>query len=80
MTHTLKAVEMPREEALALIDRERPMWLRVHRFFAAPLRNLRRRLLVLLGIRKGDGRAQTEHFTEDGLRDRASADSERRAA
>ncbi|MBX9680227.1 MAG: hypothetical protein K2X38_15820 [Gemmataceae bacterium] len=81
MKHKMKTAEMPREEALALIDRERPWWLRIHRFVAAPLRNLRRKLLVLLGIRKGKGRAQTEHFTEDGLRDHPPADSsERRAA
>lgn len=81
LKHKLKNADMPREEALALIDRERPWWLRIHRFVAAPLRNLRRRLLVLLGIRKGKGRAQTEHFTEDGLREHPSSDpSERRAA
>ena len=51
-----------------LLDQTRPAWIRVHRFFAQPLRALRRRLLVALGIRKGDGRAQSEHFTEDGLR------------
>jgi hypothetical protein len=35
---------------------------------AVPFRNLRRRLLVVLGIRKGRGRAETEHFPEDAVR------------
>lgn len=46
----------------------RPWWIRLHRVVAQPLRQMRRRLLVLLGVRRGVGRAQTEHFTEDGLR------------
>jgi hypothetical protein len=55
-----------------MLDEARPLWIRLHRFFAQPLRALRRRLLVLIGVRKGDGRAQSEHFTEDGLRANAS--------
>jgi hypothetical protein len=35
---------------------------------AVPFRSARRRLLVLLGIRKGRGRAETEHFPEDAVR------------
>jgi hypothetical protein len=46
----------------------RPWWIRIHRLFAAPLREARRRLLVLLGVRKTLGRSHTEHFAEDAVR------------
>lgn len=46
----------------------RPWWIRIHRVFAQPLRGLRRRFLVLLGVRRGKGRAETEHFAEDAVR------------
>src|SRR5262249_51450162 len=45
-----------------------PWWIRAHRVIARPLRHLRRRLLVLFGIRKGEGRAETEAFAEDAVR------------
>src|SRR5207249_790604 len=57
----------------ALKDRQRTWWIRLHRFFAAPLREGRRRLLVLLGIRKEKGRSVTEHFAEDAVRQEADA-------
>ncbi len=46
----------------------RPWWIRLHRLIAVPFRTFRRALLVRLGIRKGIGAAQSEHFVEDGLR------------
>jgi hypothetical protein len=46
----------------------RPWWIRLHRFFARPLRNLRRRLLVKLGVRTGRGRVETEFFPEEVVR------------
>lgn len=46
----------------------RPWLVRVHRTFAQPLRTLRRRLLTVLGVRRGDGRATSEHFAEAALR------------
>ncbi len=48
--------------------RSRPAWLELHRSIGVPLRSLRRRLLVLLKIRKGDGHAATELAPEVGLR------------
>ncbi len=45
---------------------QRPWWIRLHRSIAVPFRSLRRRLLVLLGIRTGRGRVETEHEPEDG--------------
>jgi hypothetical protein len=45
-----------------------PWSIRLHRLFAQPLRSLRRRLLVLAGVRKGRGRAETEHCPEDAVR------------
>ena len=50
------------------VARQRPIWVRVHRFFAEPLRELRRRFLVKLGIRQGQGKATTELFPEDAIR------------
>jgi len=58
----------PTRENAASLEKARPLWIRVHRFFAVPLRTFRRRLLVLLGIRTGQGSVQTESFTEYGLR------------
>jgi hypothetical protein len=60
---------LPMPDAAAIVQARRPWWIRAHRMVAVPLRELRRWLLVKLGIRKGNGRAQSEHFTEDGLRD-----------
>lgn len=47
---------------------ERPWWIKAHRFVAVPFRETRRKLLVLLGIRKGKGYAKTEHAPEVGKR------------
>ncbi len=55
-----------------------PWWIRVHRLVAVPVRELRRRLLVNLGVRTGKGRVETELFVEDALR-KATPD-DRRAA
>lgn len=49
----------------------RPWWIRLHRLLAVPLRETRRRFLVLLGIRKKEGRSHTEHFAEDAVRHEA---------
>ncbi len=46
-----------------------PWWIRTHRLVARPFRELRRRLLVRLGIRSGKGRVETEVFAEHALRD-----------
>lgn len=53
------------------VQAARPFWIKLHRWIAVPFRETRRRLLVLLGIRKGKGRVETEAFAEDGLRDAA---------
>jgi len=46
-----------------------PWWIRAHRLVARPFRELRRRLLVRLGVRSGKGRVETEVFAEHALRD-----------
>lgn len=46
----------------------RPWYIDLHRFIAVPFRTFRRRLLVALGIRKGQGKPQSETFIEEGLR------------
>lgn len=57
----------------------RPWWIRAHRLIARPIREMRRRLLVRLGVRTGRGRVESEQFAEHALRaDDAGAD--RRAA
>jgi hypothetical protein len=46
-----------------------PWWIRAHRSVARPFRELRRRLLVRVGVREGKGRVETEVFAEHALRD-----------
>ena len=50
------------------MDRLRPWWIRAHRALAEPLRNARRRFLVLIGVRKGTGRAESEAAPEVAFR------------
>lgn len=50
------------------VAQQRPWWLKVHRLAAVPLRELRRRLLVALGVRTGRGRAASETAPEDAVR------------
>lgn len=50
------------------VGRARPLWVRAHRLIAEPLRQLRRGLLVKLGIRRAGGRAHSEFFPEDAVR------------
>lgn len=61
--------QFPGQDPEAYINRHRPWWIRLHRFFAVPLRFLRRRLLVALGIRSGRGSASTETNPEVAFRD-----------
>jgi len=49
-----------------------PAWLQVHRVFAVPFRQLRRRLLVARGIRTGRGAVSSEVFAEDAVRRESS--------
>jgi hypothetical protein len=46
---------------------ELPWFIQAHRLVGYPFRELRRRLLVALGIRSGAGRASTEVFPEDAV-------------
>jgi hypothetical protein len=46
-----------------------PWWIRAHRLVARPVRELRRRVLVRIGVRAGKGRVETEVFAEHALRD-----------
>jgi hypothetical protein len=54
------------------LSASRPWWIRLHRLVAVPFRELRRRLLVALGIRGGKGRAGSERFAEDAVRREAA--------
>jgi hypothetical protein len=55
-------------------EARRPWWINLHRFFAVPLRHLRRRLLVAMGIRAASGKASSETYAEDAYRhDRRAA-------
>lgn len=51
----------------AELARTRPWWIRLHRFFAMPLRTLRRGLLVRMRVRTGTGMASSEVFPEDAV-------------
>jgi hypothetical protein len=46
----------------------RPWIIRAHRQIAVPFRTLRRKLLVWIGVRRGEGRASSELAPEIGLR------------
>jgi hypothetical protein len=70
--HIIRHSTMAPAEAKAKLTAARPLWIKLHRLVAVPIREMRRRLLVLLGIRQGKGRVETEVFTEDGLRQPAT--------
>lgn len=52
----------------------RPWWIRAHRLVARPFRELRRRLLVRIGVRTGKGRVDSEQFAEHALRSDGPSD------
>jgi hypothetical protein len=54
------------------MEKHRPWWIRAHRFVAEPLRNARRRLLVLIGVRKRGGKAESEAAPEVAFRKMAA--------
>jgi hypothetical protein len=56
-------------EQQAIVKR-RPWLIRTLRSIGDPVRSLRRRLLVLLGVRTGKGRVDSEHAPEDAVRRR----------
>lgn len=58
--------------------RDFPWFIKAHRFVAKPLRTARRKLLVALRIRTGEGRVESEHFAEEAVR--LSSADQRRAA
>jgi hypothetical protein len=51
------------------LEKRIPWWIRAHRRIARPFRELRRRILVRVGVRSGRGRVETEVFAEHALRD-----------
>ena len=61
-----RLLQSNRGSAAAIVSR--PWWIRLHRLIAVPLRETRRRLLVLVGVRKAKGRSHSEHFAEDAVR------------
>lgn len=70
--HLLKHWARSRPEQCGLDEvalRKRIPWMiRAHRLVARPFREVRRRLLVKLGVRTGKGRVETEFFAEHALR------------
>lgn len=69
--HRVKHTNVDAQSARSQVKKARPFWITMHRWIAVPFRELRRRLLVLFGIRKGKGRVESEAFAEDGLRNAA---------
>ncbi len=45
-----------------------PWWIALHRLVGTPFRRWRRWLLTQIGVRRGRGRPESEHFVEDALR------------
>lgn len=70
--HVLKHAARLRPDVLSPEELERaarpPRWIRAHRMIAVPLRGLRRRLLVALNVRSGEGLAGSEHEPEEAFR------------
>jgi hypothetical protein len=68
--HFAKHVSIHRPDQLAALGVKvvRPSWIDVHRKVAAPLRQLRRRLLAAIGVRGTNGQAATEAFPEHAIR------------
>jgi hypothetical protein len=52
----------------AELNASRPWFIRLHRLVAVPFRYVRRKLLILLGVRASGGRVESERFVEAGLR------------
>jgi hypothetical protein len=50
------------------LERYRPWTIRIGRRIGKPLREMRRKFLVLIGVRTGKGRAQSETAPEDAVR------------
>lgn len=66
----VSAMQPAQLEKLGLVEHlARPKWLDFHRRIAAPLRTLRRRLLVLLRIRSRHGMVESEQFAEEAFRE-----------
>ncbi len=78
--HVLNHAHANDATAQAMIAANRPWWIRAHRSIAVPFREMRRRLLVALGVRSGKGRAESEHFAEDAVRREVDAKTTRFAA
>lgn len=56
------------QPSASLSECKRPWWINVHRAIAVPLRTFRRKLLVMLRVRSGNGSSCTEIAPEIGLR------------
>lgn len=80
--HLLKHWARCRPDQCGVVDNQmaakRPWWIRTHRLIARPIREMRRRLLVRLGVRTGKGRVESEQFAEHALR--SPTPSDRQAA
>ena len=50
------------------LERYRPWTIRFGRYLGKPLREIRRKFLVVIGVRTGKGRAQSETAPEDAVR------------
>jgi hypothetical protein len=70
--HLAKHIRLHRPDQERLVAElgggKRPAWIGWHRSVAAPLREMRRKLLTLIGVRGSDGMASSEAFPEDAVR------------
>jgi hypothetical protein len=62
------------EREHSAFEKRRPWWIRVHRLVARPFREIRRKLLVVVGVRAGKGRVESELFAEHALREASPTD------
>ncbi|MEX2216100.1 MAG: hypothetical protein WD768_18455 [Phycisphaeraceae bacterium] len=74
--HVIRSRPNPLPEDETELDRLRPWPIRVARFFGNRIRGCRRKLLVLLGIRRGKGLSRTESDPEDAVKRSMSHEGE----
>lgn len=71
--HVEKHRWIHRQASLSDVNQMRPWWIKLHRLFSVPLRTIRRRFLVAIGVRSGKGHSSTEVAVEVGLRRESAA-------
>lgn len=68
LKHVARDRRPPGAPDSAEVERQRPWWIRLHRWIARPIRAARRGLLTRLRVRDRSGKASSEVFAEEAVR------------